>query len=274
MKSTPNFPDLSQAVVMGILNVTPDSFFDGGSYSDEERATDHVEYMLKWGASIIDIGGVSTRPGAQEISPDEEWSRIGSVIRTLRKEYPDTCLSVDTFHASVAEKALDEGIDMVNDISGGSFDPGMAPLIGKWNVPFVIMHIQGRPGNMQQNPTYNNVVEDIKAFFEKQIATFQEAGASKFILDPGFGFGKNDEHNYALLSNLHIFAEMGYPVMVGLSRKSMINRVLGTKVAEALNGTSVVNTVAVMNGAKILRVHDVKEAVEVVKLVGTLDSDS
>lgn len=274
MKSKPNFPDLSQAVVMGILNITPDSFFDGGSYTDEQRATDHVENMLKWGASIIDIGGVSTRPGAEEITPVLEWERIGSVVKRLRKEYPDTCFSVDTFHASVAEKALDAGVDMVNDISGGAFDPGMAPLIGKWDVPYVIMHIQGRPGNMQQNPVYSNVVEDIKHFFEKQIKSFKEAGASQFILDPGFGFGKNDDHNYALLSNLHIFAGMGYPVMVGLSRKSMINRVLGTEVAEAMNGTSVVNTVAVMNGAKILRVHDVKEAVEVVKLVGTLNSNS
>jgi dihydropteroate synthase len=195
------------------------------------------------------------------------------VIKAVRKEYPDTCFSVDTFHASVAEKALNEGIDMVNDISGGTFDPGMAPLIGKWDVPYVIMHIQGRPGNMQQNPTYKNVVEDIKEFFAKQINTFTEAGASNFILDPGFGFGKNDDHNYTLLANLHIFAEMGYPVLVGLSRKSMINRVLGTEVAEAMNGTSVVNTVAVMNGAKILRVHDVKEAVEVVKLVGTMNSE-
>jgi dihydropteroate synthase len=273
MNPNTNFPDLSTPAVMGILNVTPDSFFDGGRYTDEQRAIDHVGHMLKWGASIIDIGGVSTRPGAKEISPEEEWSRIGSVIRTVRKEYPDTCFSVDTFHAGVAEKALDAGADMVNDISGGTFDPGMVPLIGKRNVPFVIMHIQGRPGNMQQNPHYENVVEEIRGFFEKQIALYHEAGATNFILDPGFGFGKNDDHNYTLLSNLHIFAGMGYPVMVGLSRKSMINRVLGTKVAEAMNGTSVVNTVAVMNGAKILRVHDVKEAVEVVKLVGSLKSD-
>jgi len=273
MNSNTNFPDLSTPAVMGILNVTPDSFFDGGSYSDEQRAVDHVEHMLKWGANIIDIGGVSTRPGAKEISSEKEWSRIDSVIKTLRKEYPDTCFSVDTFHASVAEKALDAGIDMVNDISGGTFDAGMVPLIGKWNVPYVIMHIQGRPGNMQKNPEYEDVVEDIKVFFMKQIALFKEAGASHFILDPGFGFGKNDDHNYTLLGNIHVFAEMGYPVMVGLSRKSMINRVLGTDVAEAMNGTSVVNTVAVMNGAKILRVHDVKEAVEVVKLVGTLKSD-
>lgn len=273
MNPNTHFPDLSTPAVMGILNVTPDSFFDGGSYNDEQRAVDHVEHMLKWGATIIDIGGVSSRPGAKEISPGEEWERIDSVIKTLRKEYPATCFSVDTFHSSVAEKALNEGVDMVNDISGGTFDTGMAALIGKWDVPYVIMHIQGRPGNMQQNPHYDNVVEDIKSFFEKQIALFKKAGASNFILDPGFGFGKNDDHNYTLLSNLHIFAEMGYPVMVGLSRKSMINRVLGTKVAEAMNGTSVVNTIAVMNGAKILRVHDVKEAVEVVKLVGSLKSD-
>jgi len=273
MKSKANFPDLSSPEVMGILNVTPDSFFDGGNYTDEQRALDRVDHMLKWGASIIDIGGVSTRPCAQEISPAGEWSRIDSVIKTVRKEYPDTCLSIDTFHASVAEKALDEGVDMVNDISGGTFDPAMAPLIGKWDVPYVIMHIQGRPGNMQKNPTYNNVVEDIKVFFKKQIKSFSEAGASKFILDPGFGFGKNDDHNYTLLGNLHTFAEIGYPVMVGLSRKSMINRVLGTEVAEAMNGTSVVNTIAVMNGAKILRVHDVKEAMEVIQLVGSLKSD-
>lgn len=273
MNPNTNFPDLSTPAVMGILNVTPDSFFDGGHYTDEQRAIDHVGHMLKWGASIIDIGGVSTRPGAREISPEEEWSRIGSVIRAVRKEYPDTAISVDTCRAEVAEKALDAGVDMVNDISGGTFDPNMAPLIGKRDVPYVIMHIQGRPGNMQQNPTYKNVLEDIKAFFEQQIAVFKEAGASNFILDPGFGFGKNDDHNYTLLGNLHIFTGLGYPVMVGLSRKSMISRVLGTDVAEAMNGTSVVNTVALMNGAKILRVHDVKEAVEVVKLVGSLKSE-
>jgi dihydropteroate synthase len=265
-----NFPDLTSPVVMGILNVTPDSFYDGGSYTDEQRAIDHVGHMLKWGASIIDIGGVSTRPGAQEISPTEEWSRIDSVLKAVRKEYPDTCFSVDTYHASVAAKALETGADMINDISGGTFDAEMPVLIGKWDIPFVIMHIQGKPGNMQKNPQYDNVVEDIKSFFEKQIRVFNEAGASQLILDPGFGFGKNDDHNYTLLGNLHIFAGMGYPVMVGLSRKSMINRVLGTKVAEAMNGTSVVNTVALMNGAKILRVHDVKEALETIKLVSQL----
>ena len=270
MNSTAKFPDLSTPVVMGILNVSPDSFYDGGSYIEEKNYLLKVEEMTSSGALIIDIGGTSTRPGAGEISIEEEWKRIGPVIRAVRKHFNKTCISVDTFSANIAEKALDIGANMINDISGGTFDKKMAIIIGKYNVPYVLMHIQGRPGNMQQNPLYNDVVEEIATFFTGQIKTFTEHGASKLILDPGFGFGKTLEHNYALLNNLNRFTSFGYPILAGLSRKSMINQVIGTSPEDALNGTTVLNTIALLNGAKILRVHDVKEAVEAVKLVGNL----
>jgi dihydropteroate synthase len=226
--------------------------------------------MIVAGASIVDIGGRSTRPGAMEISHEDEWKRIEPVLRAVRKTFPDICISVDTYLTDIAEKALDNGADMINDISGGTFDENMAPLIGKRNVPYVIMHIQGRPGNMQQNPVYNDVVEDIASFFEKQIITFQEHGASQLILDPGFGFGKTLKHNYKLLKDLKRFTSFGYPILAGISRKSMINKVIGTLAEDALNGTTALNTIALLNGASILRVHDVKEAVETIKLVENL----
>lgn len=270
MNSTANFPDLSIPVVMGILNVTPDSFYDGGRYIDERSSMIKVEQMISAGALIIDIGGTSTRPGAGEISDEEEWGRIAPVLRETRKKFKKICISVDTTNAKTAEKALDLGADMINDISGGTFDIKMPFLIGDRNVPYVIMHIQGQPGDMQQNPEYNNVVEDVSAFFKEQINTFRAHGASKLILDPGFGFGKTLAHNYTLLKNLDRFTSFGYPVMAGLSRKSMINKVISTPPEDALNGTTVLNTIALLNGAKILRVHDVKEAVETVKLIEKL----
>jgi len=270
MKSTANFPDLSTAVVMGILNVTPDSFYDSGKYMDVDNSLSKAGEMLCAGASIIDIGGASTRPGAMEISKEEEWKRIEPVLGAVRKSYSDTCISIDTFHSEVARKALDNGADMINDISGGTFDKDMAPLIGERDVPFVIMHIQGRPENMQNDPQYDDVVHEVSSFFDEQISIFEEHGATQLILDPGFGFGKTLEHNYILLDKFGHFASKGYPVLAGLSRKSMINRVLGIGSRRALNGTTVLNTIAIMKGAKILRVHDVKEAVEVIRLINNL----
>ena len=266
------FPDLSTPVVMGILNVTPDSFYDGGRYIDAGESLHRIEKMLSDGASIIDIGGASTRPGAGDVGPEEEWSRIVSVLDACRKQFAHACISVDTYHAGVAEKALGHGADMINDISGGTFDEKMPPLIGKWNVPYVIMHIRGMPGYMQADPHYDDVVEEVASWFKKQISIFTEHGASQLILDPGFGFGKTVEHNYTLLNKLEGFSSFGYPVMAGLSRKSMINRVIGTSAEEALNGTTALNTIALMKGAKILRVHDVKEAVEAIMLVERLRS--
>jgi dihydropteroate synthase len=223
--------------------------------------------MIAEGAAIIDIGGASSRPGAKELSIETEWQRLEAVLTHIRKEYDSICISVDTYHGEIAERAIGLGADMINDISGGTYDPAMAKIIGKNKLPYVMMHMQGMPGNMQDNPQYDDVVEDIMSFFQKQTEVFREHGAEQLILDPGFGFGKNVTHNYSLLNNLRRFEALKFPLLVGVSRKSMINRVLGIKAEEALNGTSILNTIALLNGAKILRVHDVKEAVEAIKLV-------
>jgi len=270
MKNTGKFPDLHTPIVMGILNITPDSFYDGGRYQAEQHYAIRTEKMITDGAAIIDIGGASSRPGAKEIGAEDEWQRIHPVIQYIRSAHPDICISVDTFHAIVAEKCLEAGADMINDISGGTFDQNMAKVIGNHKAPYVMMHIQGKPGNMQKNPKYEDVVEDIAAFFESQINNFLKYGASQLILDPGFGFGKTIKHNYTLLNRLDRFSAFGYPVMAGLSRKSMINKVLDINPEDAINGTTVLNTIALLKGANILRVHDVREAVETIKLVGNL----
>lgn len=260
--------DLQKPVVMGILNVAPDSFFDGGKYNSEKEAIHQTEKMLSEGAAIIDIGAVSTRPGAKEISQKEEWQRLMPVIKTMVKQFPGATFSIDTSRSHVAEMAIQEGAQMVNDISGGMFDNRMPETIARLKVPFVMMHIKGTPQNMQVDPHYNNVVEEVKKFFELQLEKFNEIGVTEnIILDPGFGFGKTVEQNYLLLNNLSAFRDFGFPIMVGLSRKSMINKVLKIKPIEALNGTIILNTIALLNGANVLRVHDVKEAVQAIELV-------
>jgi len=257
---------------MGILNTTPDSFFDGGRYSGMKAIMARVEQMIVDGADIIDIGGASSRPGAVMVPEEEEWHRIKPVISELRKSNDGICISVDTFHSGIAARALDLGADMINDISGGTIDPAMPAVIGRSDIPIVVMHMQGKPDKMQADPQYDNVVADIRAFFMQQIEIFNSAGATKLILDPGFGFGKTVEHNFILLNELQSFASLGYPILAGLSRKSMINKVLNTKPEDALNGSSVLNTVALLHGANILRVHDVRAAVEAVKLIEKLQS--
>lgn len=287
--------DFSTPRVMGILNLTPDSFYDGGGTLSPppnlppeggrliKKSPDGHEIMERWyggkvermvreGAYIIDMGAVSTRPGAAEVGEEEEKRRLLPVLKEARKNFPDLIISVDTFRAEIARIALSEGADMINDISAGTFDAAMIPFIAQVKVPYIMMHIQGTPATMQHDPSYENVVEEILEFLKKQAQKLLSLGNDKLIIDPGFGFGKTVEHNYTLLKNLARFRGIGFPVMAGLSRKSMINRVLGTRPAEALNGTTVLNTIAVLNGADILRVHDVKEAVEAVKLVGQLDS--
>lgn len=267
MKTASKFPDLSSPVVMGILNITPDSFYDGGRFQEEESWLIQSDKMITEGAAIIDIGGASSKPGAQALSPEEEWNRLSPALEIIRKKYQDICISIDTYHSQVATWAIPAGADMINDISGGIFDgEKMAKAISNENTPYVMMHMQGMPNNMQITPTYEDVVEEIRHFFEEQIQLFKQAGADNLILDPGFGFGKDVKHNYELLGNLKAFNDLGYPVMAGISRKSMINKVLNISAKEALNGTSILNTIALINGAKILRVHDVKEAVEAVKL--------
>lgn len=267
LKSGSKILDLNNAAVMGIINLTPDSFYAGSRHQSEKELLEKAEQHLQQGASIIDIGAVSTRPGAIEVSFEDEQSRLLSSLKTLRKHFPDTWISVDTWRSEIAKQCIDEGADMINDISGGSFDEGMAEIIGESNTPYVLMHIQGKPENMQDNPQYYNIIFEIRLFFEKQLKRFEEKGAKQIILDPGFGFGKTMEQNYHLLRNIDQFKQLEQPLLVGISRKSMIHKLLQIKAKHALNGTTSLNTLALLNGTNILRVHDVKEAMEAIKLV-------
>jgi dihydropteroate synthase len=263
--------NLSAPVVMGILNTTPDSFYDGGKYLTEKEWLLHTETMLSEGAAIIDIGAVSTRPGAKSISINEETDRLMPVLKSVRKKFPDTVISVDTFSAAIAKLAVDNGADIINDISAGTFDDKMIETIALNNVPYIIMHIKGTPQNMQINPTYKDVTKEILMFFSERINKLRQAGIKDIIIDPGFGFGKSLEHNYEILNRLDLFRMFELPVLTGFSRKSMINRLLNIKPSEALNGTTVLNTIALTKGAKILRVHDVKPAIEAIKIVSKIN---
>ncbi|MFI5142374.1 MAG: dihydropteroate synthase [Bacteroidia bacterium] len=258
---------LKKPVVMGILNLTPDSFYDGGTLLTEKDLLAKAEKDIKEGAAIIDIGAVSTKPNAAEVSEDEELVRLIPALKLLRQTFPTIFISVDTYRSDVVIAAANEGADIINDISGGTFDANMLATIGKLKLPYVMMHTQGTPQTMQQNPQYKNVVTDVFKFFTHQIKAAQQNGIEQLILDVGFGFGKTLEHNYELLAQLKKFESLGFPTLAGVSRKSMINKVIGTKPENALNGTTVVNTLALLNGANILRVHDVKEAIETIKLV-------
>ena len=261
-------------LIMGVLNITPDSFYDGGNYTDETSWLKRTEQIIEQGGSIIDIGAFSTRPGASNVPEHEEWSRLSPVLKSIKKKFAGTTISVDTWRASIASNAINEGADIINDISGGTRDVNMFDVVGKNQTPYILMHIQGTPQNMQSNPYYQNVTKEVKQFFSEKIKQLGHQGFSKIILDPGFGFGKNVAHNYKLLNNLKEFKQLGYPVLVGISRKSMINKVLDIKPSEALNGTTVLNTIALINGADILRVHDVKQAVESAKIIHALVESS
>jgi len=259
--------DLSIPVVMGIVNITPDSFFDGGKMEDEATMLNAVENMLKDGAAIIDVGAFSTRPGAPNISTKEELGRLLPAVQAIRKQFPDAVLSIDTFRSWVAARVMDEvGPIIVNDISGGTLDVKMFETVGKLKIPYILSHIKGTPQNMQDDPHYDDVIKDISSYFAEKVKRLTKCGATEIVLDPGFGFGKTLDHNYELLNRLDSFKVFQLPVMAGLSRKSMIWKALGVTAQEALNGTSVVNTMALLGGADILRVHDVKEAVEAVKI--------
>ncbi len=253
--------------VMGILNLTPDSFFDGGKLTNTQQAVQQCQTMLAEGARIIDIGASSTRPGAERLSPEKEIARLKEPLTAIRREFPEAILSVDTFQAEVARAAADMGADIINDISGGTMDDDMLKAMGEIKLPYILMHIQGNPQTMQQNPQYKNVFMEVSKFLSQQIRKFTQNGVTDIIIDPGFGFGKTVEHNYELLNHLSDFQFLQRPILVGFSRKSMINKVLNTKPEDALNGTTVLNTLALQNGADILRVHDVKQAVEAVKIV-------
>jgi dihydropteroate synthase len=259
---------------MGILNTTPDSFFDGGKYNAVDNALQQAEKMLNNGADILDIGGYSTRPNAKEVSVEEELKRTVPIIEQLNKQFPEAILSIDTFRAKVAKECVEAGAAIVNDISAGDDDNEMIPYVASVNVPYIIMHKQGIPETMQQNPTYGNVVKEVLQYLGNKVTELRKLGVNDIVADPGFGFGKTIEHNYSLLKHLSIFKILNVPLLAGVSRKSMINKVLGVKAAEALNGTTVLNTLALINGAKILRVHDVKEAKEAVSLVQTYQSEN
>ncbi|HTX87504.1 MAG TPA: dihydropteroate synthase [Bacteroidales bacterium] len=261
--------DLSTPVVMGILNLTPDSFYDGGHFQTETEQMLQAEKMISEGASILDIGAVSTRPGTEPVDEKEELRRLTPALRAVIRNFPDCLISVDTFRTSVARTALDYGADMINDIYAGRFDGKMIGLVTSRNVPYSMMHMQGTPGTMQENPAYGDVVSEILEFFRERLEHFPEK-YPKIFLDPGFGFGKTVEHNFTLLGRLSEFRKLGYPVLAGLSRKSMINQVLRTYPHQALNGTTVLNTIALLNGADVLRVHDVKQAMEAIQLVAHL----
>ena len=255
-------------LVMGILNLTPDSFYDGGKYNKVDGWISQTEKMITEGASIIDIGAVSSRPGAAEVSADEEISLLLPAIETLTSRFPETVFSVDTYRSKAVKLSAEAGIGIINDISGGSMDKDLIESVSVSGLPYILMHMQGTPSDMQKKPFYNDVTGEVLSYFEQKIIQLHNAGIEQVILDPGFGFGKSIEHNYSLLSQLSRFKKPGFPLLIGLSRKSMIYKLLEITPAEALSGTSALHMLAVLNGTDILRVHDVKEAVQVIKLAG------
>jgi dihydropteroate synthase len=265
-KSNSSVFSTKNPIVMGILNVTEDSFFDGGHYINEKKIIARCKQMLEEESSIIDIGAQSSRPGATLIQADEELLKILPIIKLLKTEIPEIIISIDTFWAKTASECIKAGAHIINDISAGEMDEDMFDTIAKLKVPYIIMHMQGTPQNMQNNPTYNNVVAEVISYFDIKIALLKNKGVEQIIIDPGFGFGKTLAHNYQLLNGLDQFNQFELPVLIGTSRKSMIYKLLDTSPQEALNGTSVTNTLALQKGVSILRVHDVKEAIECIKI--------
>jgi len=265
--SITNFFDLKAPKVMGILNLTPDSFFDGGKLSNEKAILTQATEMLKDGATALDIGGMSSRQGADIISSNDELTRILPGLKMLIKEFPKVLLSIDTIHAETAKVCLDEGAKIINDISGGEYDSNMFSTVAKYDAGFIIMHMRGTPTSMQSLVDYENLVEDIKNYFALKIATCKFFGIKNIIVDPGFGFSKTLEQNYKLLHHIEAFHTLETAVMVGISRKSMIQKIIKKDAAHSLNGSTALHTIALLNGANVLRVHDVAAAMEAVKLV-------
>jgi dihydropteroate synthase len=257
---------LDEPLVMGIINATPDSFYEGHLKLKPEGILSLAGKMISDGASILDIGGLSTKPGSESISLQEEMDRVLPVIESIHSAYPEMILSIDTYNSMIAKTAVAAGAGMVNDISGGDLDSDMLNTVAALNVPYICMHMQGRPATMQKEPVYTDVVKEVLDFFIAKIEVCKKAGIKDVIIDPGFGFGKTIQHNFQLLKNLPVLAITNKPILVGLSRKSTIYKTLGITASEALNGTTVLNTMALVNGASILRVHDVKEAREAVLL--------
>lgn len=262
-----NLMDLEHPRVMGILNVTPDSFYAGSRKQSEEDILQRARQIIEEGGDIIDIGAYSSRPDAKHISTEEETSRLRKALTLLNREMPEVVISVDTFRSDIAKMCVEEyGVAIVNDISAGNMDKNMMPTVAKLGVPYVMTHIKGTPQDMQKKPEYDNVLKDVMYYFSEKVQKMRDLGAKDIIIDPGFGFGKTVEHNYILMNKLEEFRIFDLPILVGISRKSMIYRLLSNTPEDALNGTTVLNTISLMKGANILRVHDVKEACEAVKI--------
>ena len=263
--------DFSVPKIMGILNITPDSFYDGGRYNSKDKIQKQIEKMIISGADIIDVGGYSSRPGAKDISIEDELNRVIPAIEIIKQKFPKTIISIDTFRSRVASEAIISGADIVNDISGGNLDSNMFETVSKHKVPYILMHMRGNPENMMSKTNYENVTKDIYRYFSERIDKAKSYGINDIIIDPGFGFSKTTQQNYELLNNLEFFKEFQRPIVIGVSRKSMIYKTLNTTPDKALNGSSVLHTVSLMKGANILRTHDVKEALECIKIVSQLD---
>jgi len=259
--------DLSTPAIMGILNLTDDSFYDGGQHNSIKKALLQTEKMLDDGAIIIDIGAYSSRPKSKHISLDEEWQRLEKTLQIINKEFPKAILSIDTFRSEIARRSVYNGADIINDISAGNLDSQMFDTVADLDVPYIMMHMQGAPQTMQDNPNYNCIEKEVRNYFLSKVKTLQQKGVNNIIIDPGFGFGKTLEHNFQLLNNLGELHTLELPLLVGVSRKSMVYKVLETDAKNSLNGTTAIHALCLINGVSILRVHDVKEAVECVKLI-------
>ena len=266
IKNTSNLIDFSTPCVMGVLNLTEDSFFDGGKYISRIQIQNRVKEIYLEGAKIIDIGACSSKPGSKPIEENKEIDKLLEAIKIIKETSPNLIISVDTFRANVARECIKHGAHIINDISAGELDSKMLETIVELNVPYVMMHMQGKPLDMQKNPQYENIIDEIIKFFEKKILLLNEKGFKKIIIDPGLGFGKNRQHNYQIVNNIEEFHILGYPLLIGASRKSMIYKLLDISAVEALNGTTIINTIALLKKTSILRVHDIKEAVECIKL--------
>lgn len=257
---------LDEPLVMGILNVTPDSFYDGGKYTQEKNMLKQVEKMLDEGAAIIDVGGMSSRPGAEIIPESEELNRVLAIIRRILQHFPNTIVSIDTVRAEVARQSIEAGASIINDISAGRIDQNMYATVAELNVPYILMHMSGQPKDMQEQPEYSDVVQEVLDFFIQEVGKLRALGVKDVVLDPGFGFGKTIPHNYQLLKNMNVFQILDLPILTGISRKSMIYKALAITAQEALNGTTALHMIALQQGSKILRAHDVKEAIQAIRL--------
>jgi len=264
--------EFDKPIIIGIINATPDSFFEGSRIQSTNQLLNHVQNFVNDGVDIIDIGGYSSRPGAEEVEEDEEINRVLSVIKIIREKYPNLLISIDTFRPKIAKIALENGANIINDISGGQFDENIYKIASDFSAPYIMMHMRGTPQNMQNNTSYNHLIKDIIYYFSERIQLAQKAGVKDIIIDPGLGFSKTLDQNYEIIKHLDLFKVLEKPLLIGASRKSMLYKLLNTSAKDALNATTAINAIALMNGAHILRVHDVKEAVELKKIYSKINT--